>query len=114
MGESHLILELVGWISPPFLAGASPTPCPHLPPSTMSSPTPEQRWVCPALARGGSGAAGWLGVQVRKQGNHCLPLGPRIQRESIFIICQMEMRRGRGFLLRVLRWAWGGGRKCLG
>ena len=74
MGESHLILELVGWIGPPFLAGASLTPSPNLPPSTMSSSTPEQRWVCPALARGGSGAAGRMGVQVRKQGSHCLPL----------------------------------------
>lgn len=98
---------------PTFLAGVSLTPSPRLTPSTTSSPVPEQGvcpgvspGVCPAPARCGSGAAGWLGVQVCKQGNHRMPRGPRIQRESIFIIRQMEVKRSRGFLLRVVSWAW--------
>ena len=114
MGQPQLTLELAGWVCPTFLAGVSWTPSPRLPPSTTSSPVPEQG-VCPAPARCGSGAAGWLGVQVRKQGSHRVPRGPRIQRESIFIICQMEVKRSWGFLLRVLSWArrrenaWNGG-----
>lgn len=106
---------------PTFLAGVSLTPSPRLPPSTTSSPVPEQGsalgspggppcpgqvWLCCCWLAGGPG------VQTRKPR---MPRGPRIQRESIFIIRQMEVKRSQGFLLRVLSWArrrenaWDGG-----
>lgn len=99
-------MEFVGWNSPLFLAKVSLTSSSPLPPTTLSSGAPGTRGYS-ALVGCDYGATGWLGVQVHKQGSHCMPHSPRTWRESIFNICQMETKCGQGHgLLRVLRWAW--------
>lgn len=101
-------MELVGWNSVLFPAGVSLTPSfPSLLPPRPAGPQGRGGYL--AAPGRGCGAAGLMGVQVCKQGSHCMPPGQRTWGVSIFIICQKETKHGWGRCpLRVLRWArWG-------